>query len=384
MATAVSLYGVDMILVVGGGPAGAACAIGLAQAGRAVMLIERETAAIDKVCGEFVSAETQIYLTRLGLPTAALGGHEISMLRLVHAERTITAPLPFAGVGLRRRGLDEALLALAVKNGVQVRRGQAVRRIQTSGGISVEAGDEVLRPDLLVLASGKHEIRGAMRPARASRFVGLKSYFALTAAQHAALANHVELILFRGGYAGLQMVEGGLANLSLLVDKAEARNKWPALLASLQRATPHLALRLDQAIDQLPNPLAIAGMPFGFIHGPQEDDPPNLFRLGDQAAVIQSFTGDGLAIALHSAALAVSRIIAGERPQAYYKQLRADIGGQILRAAMLHRALTTPLLGPTLLAGAALWPATLTRAAAWTRVPDTAMARCATYATTRC
>lgn len=365
-----------MILVVGGGPAGAACAIGLAQAGRAVTLIEREPAAIDKVCGEFVSVEAQAYLTRLGLPLAALGGHEISRLRLVRAGQAITAPLPFSGLGLRRRTLDEALLALAARNGVQVRRGEAVRRIKINGGISVETGSDMLRPDLLLLASGKHEIRGAARSVRASRYVGFKSYFTLAAAQQAALTHHVELVLFRGGYAGLQMVEDGLANFSLLIDKAmlkQAGNQWPALLLSLQRATPHLAQRFQRAIEQFQNPLAIAGMPFGFIHRPQGFDPPNLFRLGDQAVVIQSFTGDGLAIALHSAALAVARILAGDSAQAYHKQLRTDIGGQIFRAALLHRGLMTPGLGPALFAGAAMWPASLTRAAAWTRVPDAAL-----------
>lgn len=368
-----------MILVVGGGPAGAACAIALAQAGQKVTLIEREAGATDKVCGEFVSAEARAYLTRLGLPLAALGGHEIGAVRLVRGQRAVTARLPFTGLGLRRRGLDEALLDHAMLAGVQVQRGQTVRRIETSENLTVEVGGDVLRPDLLVLATGKHEVRGAARAARPSRFVGLKSYFTLAPGQQVALARHVELILFRGGYAGLQLVEDGSANLSLLVDKAvlhEAGNKWSALLASLQRATPHLATRLGGAIDSLPAPLAIAGMPFGFTHRSHAAAPPKFFRLGDQAAVIQSFTGDGLAIALHSAALAASCIIAGKTAQAYHRQLRSDLGGQIFRAAMLHRGLTAPLLGPALFAGTRLWPTTLTHAAAWTRVPPAAIRRC--------
>ncbi|WP_051622408.1 NAD(P)/FAD-dependent oxidoreductase [Acidocella facilis] len=371
-----------MILVVGGGPAGAACAIALAQAGRAVTLIEREPAATDKVCGEFVSAEAQAYLTRLGLPPALLGGQPITRLRLVRGGRTITAPLPFAGRGVRRRGMDETLLDVAEQSGVRVRRGQAVRRID-SGGISVEVGGEVLHPATLVLASGKHEVRGAARPARPGRLVGLKSYFSLAAGPQSELVQHVELIMFRGGYAGLQMVEDGLANLSLLVDKAvlrEAGNKWPALLAGLQRTIPHLASRLDKAADRLPEPLAIAGMPFGFLHRPHAADPPDLFRLGDQAAVIQSFTGDGLAIALHSAALAAAAIIAGASAQTYHQQLRTDVRWQVFRAGALHHALSAPLLGPVLFAGAALWPATLARAAAWTRVPEAALARCQSQA----
>ena len=63
-------------------------------------------------------------------------------------------------------------------------------------------------------------------------------------------------------------------------------------------ANPHLATRLSGAEAVLAAPLSIAGVPYGFIHQHAADDPDRVFRLGDQAAVIQSFTGDGMAIAL--------------------------------------------------------------------------------------
>ena len=70
----------------------------------------------------------------------------------------------------------------------------------------------------LLLATGKHEARGAARRGRPSSLVGFKTYFRLAPAQHQALSGHVELMLFPGGYAGLQMVEGQKANFCVLVE----------------------------------------------------------------------------------------------------------------------------------------------------------------------
>lgn len=54
-------------VIVGGGPAGSATASGLAALGRDVVLIERTAKPHNKVCGEFLSVETQTQLQRLGV-----------------------------------------------------------------------------------------------------------------------------------------------------------------------------------------------------------------------------------------------------------------------------------------------------------------------------
>ncbi|OYV28318.1 MAG: hypothetical protein B7Z81_15840, partial [Acidocella sp. 20-61-6] len=178
-------------LIVGGGLAGAAAAAALARAGRAVTLVEREAEPAHKICGEFLSGEAQESLAALGVDLAGLGGHVITHVRLVRGARSIRAKLPFQGLGLTRRTLDEFLLRHAAACGAEVRRGIAVRRILPD--LSVELGEEVLRPEMLFLATGKHEARGAARHATPGGQVGFKNYFRLAAAQQAALAGHVEL-----------------------------------------------------------------------------------------------------------------------------------------------------------------------------------------------
>ena len=366
-----------MIIVAGGGLAGAASAILLAEAGREVTLIERDAGPAHKVCGEFISGEAQIYLEKLGLDLPSLGGQIVSHVRLVRGARSVTAALPFLGLGVTRNTLDEALLRRAAQAGVAIHRGRAIRKISFRDDIKIEIDQSnTLRTQTLMLATGKHDARGMPRIARPSRFVGFKTHFRLSPAQMQELSNHVELILFAGGYAGLQCVENGTVNLSLLVDAAVLKRvggRWPDLLNHLQSESPHLAERLAGAAELLPAPLTVARVPFGFSHKPRASDPPGLFRLGDQAAVIQSFTGDGMAIALHSAALASFHVVQGHAAQEYHRQLRANTSGQICRAAALHAITTAPLLGEVAFAGARYWPSVLARAAAWTRIPERAM-----------
>jgi flavin-dependent dehydrogenase len=361
------------ILIAGGGLAGAAAATRLAQAGRGVTLFEREAAPVHKICGEFLSAEAQAYLRQLGLDVAGLGGHRITHLRLARGRHLITAPLPFQGLGLTRRTLDEALLRHAERAGATVHRGQTIRHISRETGISVEVdGHPPLRPSILLLATGKHEARGAARRAEPSSLVGFKTYFRLAPSQHQALAGHVELMLFPGGYAGLQRVEDGQANFCVLVEAALLRGaggNFPALLAQLQALNPHLATRLTGAAELLAAPLSIAWVPYGFIHRPAAADSAGIFRLGDQAAVIPSFTGDGMAIALHSAALAAQSVLRGEAAAGYHRRLASDLSGQIRRATVLHRLVAAPYLGAAMFGAAMFFPSVLAASAALTRVP---------------
>jgi flavin-dependent dehydrogenase len=236
------------VVIAGGGLAGGAAAAALARAGRAVTLIEREAGATDKICGEFLSTEAQSYLAALGLDLDALNGHPITHLRLIRGAHAVSTALPFRGLGLSRKILDEALLQHAAAAGATIRRGHAIRA--AAGTIlHVEGIGEIAAPTLF-LATGKHDLRGLKRVFAPPPLVGFKMYFALAAAQIAELAHHVELIIFPGGYAGLQLVEDGKANLCLLINRdafAAAGGTWPALLAQLCTQSPHLACRLSGA-----------------------------------------------------------------------------------------------------------------------------------------
>jgi flavin-dependent dehydrogenase len=106
-----------------------------------VVVLERTLSPCHKVCGEFLSGETQCLLASLGLDARALGATPIAKLRLVKGERHAVSPLPFAAAGLSRYRLDQALLTLAQRAGAQVVRGVAVTGIEQAAALSVGAQD---------------------------------------------------------------------------------------------------------------------------------------------------------------------------------------------------------------------------------------------------
>lgn len=352
------------VAVIGGGLAGAAVALRLARGGRDVVVLERERGPHDKVCGEFLSFEAQEELAALGVDPLALGAARIGRVRVARGARRREAPLGFEALSLSRRALDEALLARAAEAGAEVRRGARVvgleggRRARLAGGEEVEAR-------AVVLATGKHDLRGWGRPpGPQGGLLGLKGYFRL--ADPGGLEGAVELHLFPGGYAGLEMVEGGRANLCLVVRRAAFAglgHRWDALLDHLRAACPGLAERLAGAQACQDRPLAVAGLPYGLVAARAE----GVWRVGDQAAVIPSFTGEGMSLALHGARLAASGLLAGLDPEAFQRRLAAGLRGQVRRSAWASRALVAP--GPQAVVGRVLSAPLLRAALRATRIP---------------
>jgi len=356
-------------IILGGGIAGAAAACRLARAGHQVTLIERHATPTDKICGEFLSREAQLHLRGLGLDLAALGGQRITHLRLVRDTEAVRVALPFTALGLSRRVLDEALLQQASAAGAVILRGQPAR---LEAGKLVLSGRQLPGDGPLLLATGKHEM-AALPRGQPGDLVGFKTYFNLAPSQAQAVAGHIEVVLFADGYAGLQAVEGGRFNLCLLVRRdrlAQVGLSWELLLEDLCRTSTHLRTRLEGAVPGLAKPLAIYRVPYGFLYRGKDD----LFRLGDQMGVIDSFSGDGMSIALHSAALAARAVCQGVTAEAYHRQMRRDIGGQIRRARWLYRVGQHRLGQTMLMRLAQAWPPSLRLATIMTRVPERALA----------
>ncbi len=357
-------------LIAGGGPAGAIAATLLARAGRDVLLLERDAAPADRICGEFLSREALEDIAALGLDPWALGARTIETVRLVQGARIAEAHLPFRAASLSRRTLDAAMLDAAASAGATLRRGIAIRALDAGGTtLRLEDGSRLGAPALL-LATGKHELRGARRMLRRPPpdLVGFKTYFALSPSQDAALEGRVEIILFPGAYAGLQPVEGGRANLCLLASRMRlaAAGGWDGLLAGLCRDSALLATRLDGARALLARPLSVAQVPYGFMHrGP---DLPGVFRVGDQMAVIPSFCGDGIAIALHTGAAAARAVLAGEDAPAHHRRMRADAGGPVRLASLLYAASRSAAGQRLLMAAFQAWPGGMRVVAGLTRV----------------
>jgi menaquinone-9 beta-reductase len=361
-------------LVIGGGLAGSMVAILLANGGRGVTLLEKERAAHHKVCGEFLSPEAVEYLRQAGVEPLDLGAATIRSLRLSSKSQVVEAPLPFTALSLSRYALDEAMLLRAEQCGCTVERGVFVEQLTTHGDkatAQLRGGGSVCA-NAAFLATGKHDLRGWDRPpTRQSDFIGFKLHWQLVPAQIEELRGFIEVFLFPGGYGGLSLVEADAANLCLVVRRAALRRKagWTGLLREILHENRHLRQRLHGARALWERPLAIAPIPYGYLAA----RPSGLWCIGDQAAVIPSFTGDGMSIAMHSAALAAQMFLAGESVEQYYKVLRAQLGRGMFLATWGSRAMVTVaghILVPLYYS---LFPNAMRWMAASTRIPEQAI-----------
>jgi flavin-dependent dehydrogenase len=132
------------------------------------------------------------------------------------------------------------------------------------------------------------------------------------------------------------------------------------------RRHSHLRTRLEGAETLLARPLAISPIPYGFVR--REAIAPGVWSGGDQAAVIPSFTGDGVALALHSGRLAARMMLEGEGAEAFQREFCEQVRRQVARATVLSRALIEQPQRALVELAARLLPGALTMVAAGTRL----------------
>lgn len=354
-------------LIIGGGPAGSAAAIMLARGGIAPELVERRTAPHDVVCGGFLGRDSLAALEQLDLDIFALGARPITFLRLIDRRRTVEVELPWRAAGFSRRALDAALLSLAVSGGTTEKRGVSVREINPATRAARFDNGEEVAADALFLATGKYDLRGLARPpALTSRgAVGLRTSLKRTSGGR-PLEGCIELHLFDEGYAGLLLQEDGTANLCLSVSKERlsAAKSPAALIAMLAAQAPALAERIDGGQGLAWQ--AIAGVPYGWR---AQNTEHGLFRLGDQAAVISSLAGDGVAIAMQSG-IAAAKVFLKDGAggaQAYQSAFARQARSPVELAGLLRNAAERPATRPILMWLAAI-PGLARIAAQFTRI----------------
>jgi menaquinone-9 beta-reductase len=368
------------LVVIGGGLAGSMLAIRLAAAGREVVLLEKEREAHDKVCGEFLSREAVAYLAQAGIDPRELGACAIQRVRLLSGKRTVETRLPFTALSLSRRILDEMLLQRAKDLGCEVRRGAFVERLDArknphDSEFTVRLRNtDAIQARTVFLATGKHDLSAWERgEGGQTDLVGFKMHWKLTQKQTEVLRGVMELFLFRAGYGGISLIEGGTANLCLVVRRGRLRELggWTELLAAMRDELPALRERLEKAEACWQKPLAISPVPYGHLRGATD----GIWRVGDQAAVIPSFTGDGMSIALHSGALAAEMYLQGKSAEEYAHCLEEQLRVGMRFAMGLSRAMVTNggrLAAPFLMS---LVPGAMAGIAALTRIPDGALLR---------
>ena len=347
-------------LILGGGPAGSAAAIALAKGGVRATILERTREPGDAICGGFLSWQTLAALERLGIAADDLNPNATTRLRLFAGTHVAEARLPAPARGVSRTRLDEVMRTRAVASGAGVERGVTVRTLSGTTARLAAGGD--VTSDTILLATGKHELRGLPRATQDADDPTLGIRVHLRAVP--AIGDAIELHLFDGGYAGIVVQEDGRANVCMAIARSRLRAAGDPLklLEALARAHPAFADRLD-GIDSDAAIDAIANVPYGWRTATTD---PGVFRLGDQAAVIPSLAGEGMGIAIASGTAAARGILRGESAHAYQLDFAKRAARPLATAGFVRHLAERP---PTarVLAGLARAPwlvravATLTR-----------------------
>ena len=355
------------VVIVGAGPAGSALAAALAQQGWDVLLLERDQFPRHKVCGEFLSPEAQTTLRSLNLHRAVAAVAPVALSHATVTTRrglTLRMRLPGPAWGVSRFAMDAALATAVQAQGVELRPGVTVKAFtKTAGHYAVHLQEHTQSPGrshpapivarALIMACGRHSATALPphpTPHTRPLFVGIKGHYI-----DLAMPAQVELYFFPGGYAGLNPVEGGRANLCLLLSYdafRRAGQSVPATLAALADWNPALGQRLaaGQLLDE--TICTVAPVDTGRPATPWAE----VACVGDTAVMLPPLCGDGMAMALRSAELCAPlahAFLQGELSLAawasrYQQAWQAEFSQRVRTGRLLQWLFAVPFLSDTM------------------------------------
>lgn len=308
------------VVVVGGGPAGAATAWALARNGVDVAVVDRAHFPRPKPCAEYLSPQARRILTEMGALDAVVRAGAVPLAGMtIHAvngrsfEGRFDAGRACAGernaaLGIRREVFDAILLDRARAAGARVFEGVAVSDVmrdstgRANGVIAREgAATREFVARIVVGADGLRTVvgrrLGLVRTARWPRRLGFVSHFRGVT----GIGECGEMHVFDDGYCGLANVGAGVTNVGIVIPARHVRLAAGDATGFIDRwvaARPRLAARFANA-ERL-EPVRATG-PFA-SHAPRAWA-PGAALVGDAADFFDPFTGEGMFEALRGGEL---------------------------------------------------------------------------------
>jgi geranylgeranyl reductase family protein len=343
------------VLVVGGGPAGSACAYWLAEAGWDVAVVEKKVFPRVKTCGDGLTPRAVRQLADMGVESALVGAHRYRGLRAYGFGQSIELPwpehpsFPNYGYTITRHDLDGLVSERATKAGATVWQGaEAVEPMAADGavphapGVGPGPGSGVApsstgtrRSDLAPCAGAtvRDTSTGEVRDVRAryvvvadgsnSRFgralgasrdrgrplgMALRGYYRSPGHNENFIESHLDIRDGEGavvpGYGWIFPLGDGRVNVGVGVLSTDQR--WKGINTTtlmdhfVNGAPAHWELSPESALG------APTGgkLPMGLAVGPRVG--PNTVLVGDASGVINPFNGEGIAYGYETGRLAAA------------------------------------------------------------------------------
>ena len=117
---------------------------------------------------------------------------------------------------------------------------------------------------------------------------------------------------------------------------------------------------------RMDKPVAVAGLSYGYLRA--EPIGQAIHSVGDQLAVIPSFTGDGMSIALYSGMAAARAVLNGQPAEHCQRDLISRLRPQFRVSSAIGRMLETPVTCGISVVVAGLFPHVVSTVARATRL----------------
>ena len=314
------------VLVVGGGPGGAAAGYWLARAGVDVTIVEKKHYPREKTCGDGLTPRAIHQLLDMGFEFDIPNMHRINGLRAYAGDLKIEMPWPehtvypnWGGV-IRRADLDLDVARLAARQGAVVRDGTEAIALVEDGALTGvelrkedEAGEieiERVHPDVVVIADGSlsrfGRALGTYRRRDYPYGMAVRGYFESPNSRDDMLESQLNITDREGrampGYGWIFPLGDGTINVGAgLVSSFKGWkdiNTSRILEAYVDRLPAYWEVSPES---QLTRPVG-GKLPMAFSVGPKVG--PNWILVGDASGAVNPFNGEGIDYAYETARLA--------------------------------------------------------------------------------
>lgn len=316
------------VLVVGGGPSGAACAYWLAEAGHDVVVVEKKHFPRVKTCGDGLTPRAVRQLDDMGLAGVLAGHHRFDGLRSIAFGRTIELPwperpgFPRHGYVITRHDLDQLVAERAEKAGALVLQGREAVAPHFDGGVPRGAvvkdkdtgATTTVTATYTVVADGANSRFGrALGCARDRAYplgMAIRGYFTSPRSHEPWIESHLDVRDAKGnvlpGYGWIFPLGDGRVNVG--VGLLSTFKEWKDVNTSKL---------MDAFVDWAPasweiSPATSLGpptggkLPMGLSISPSTG--PTWLATGDAAGAINPFNGEGIAYAYETGRYAAEAV----------------------------------------------------------------------------
>jgi menaquinone-9 beta-reductase len=324
------------VVVVGAGPAGSRCAIGLTEKGHEVLLLDKTEFPREKPCGDGVTDTSVGVLDELGLGELVARSKEIRGLRAFfdHAAETRSFSQPSRCIP--RWELDQHLFDAACERGARFARvridgplieNDCVTGVTTSDG-------KAIRARCVIAADGAtSRLRrgcGFSSTPLDRRPYAVRQYFRSELALAPFFDVFVPLVFESTellGYGWVFPVDENTANVGVGYYRHNWPEPQPPLTAVLHTFVAELESHQSQRYGRLKSEGKPLGSPVGVGFGRERCQFQGILFVGDAAGMTDPLTGEGIGNALHGGGLvaqAAHVALTGKRGPDWHRGL--DLG----------------------------------------------------------